>query len=41
LPELDGQDLKSIHNPLENNLDYIKPIVDHKVEQKVARALYK
>lgn len=41
LPELEWQDLKAIHNPLENNLEYLKPIVDHKIEQKVAREMYK
>lgn len=41
LPELEWQDLKAIHNPLENNLKYLKPIVDHRIEQKVAREMYK
>jgi deoxyribodipyrimidine photolyase len=41
LPELEGQVLKAIHNPLENNLDYIKTIVDHRIEQKMARIMYK
>jgi deoxyribodipyrimidine photo-lyase len=41
LPELIWQDLKKVHNPLENNLEYLNPIVDHRVEQKVARAMYK
>jgi deoxyribodipyrimidine photo-lyase len=41
LPELEGQDLKAIHNPLEFELKYLKPIVDHRVEQKIARIMYK
>lgn len=41
LPELKNQDIKYIHNPLENSLDYIKPIVDHRIEQKIAREMYK
>lgn len=41
LPELIGQDLKAIHNPLENDLEYLKPVVDHRIEQKVAREMYK
>lgn len=41
LPELSWQDLKAIHNPLENNLEYLKPIVDHRIEQKAAREMYK
>lgn len=41
LPELEWIDLKAIHNPLENNLEYLKPIIDHRIEQKVARERYK
>lgn len=41
LPELEWQEIKGIHNPLENELDYLKPIVDHRVEQKRTREMYK
>jgi len=41
IPELTWKDIKSIHNPLENELDYIVPIVDHRIETRVARELYK
>lgn len=41
LPELHQEDLKAIHNPLEYELNYLKPIVDHRIEQKVAREMYK
>lgn len=40
IPELEKSDLKSIHNPLENKLDYYPPIVDHRIEQKIARNIY-
>ena len=38
---LETQNIKSIHNPLENDLDYIKTIVNHNFEQKAAREMYK
>lgn len=41
IPELQNQDLKSIHNPLDNSLHYIDLIVDHKVAQRLAREEYK
>jgi len=41
IPELKWEDLKSIHNPLENNLNYIDLIVDHKEAQRIAREKYK
>lgn len=41
IPDLQNQDLKSIHNPLDNSLDYIDLIVDHKVAQRLAREEYK
>lgn len=41
IPELTSEDIKAIHNPLENTLQYLKPIVDHKIEQKKAREMYK
>lgn len=41
LPELTQEDLKAIHNPLENELNYLKPIIDHRIEQKIAREMYK
>lgn len=41
IPELQDQDIKAIHNPLENKLNYISTIVDHRIEQKIARDMYK
>lgn len=41
LPDLTSQDLKSIHNPIYNKLDYFKPIVDHYEAQRLAREAYK
>jgi deoxyribodipyrimidine photo-lyase len=41
IPELTWEDIKSIHDPLENTLQYLKPIVDHRIEQKRAREMYK
>ena len=41
LPELENQNLKSIHNPIDNELDYKKIIVNHKNAQREARELYK
>jgi len=41
LPELKFEDLKSIHNPTNNNLNYHKIIVDHKTAQRIAREEYK
>lgn len=41
LPEVQLEPLKEIHNPLEWSLTYAKPIVDHRIETKVARELYK
>jgi deoxyribodipyrimidine photo-lyase len=41
LPELHQEDLKAIHNPLEYELNYLKPIVDHRIEQKITREMYK
>lgn len=41
LPELRHSSLDAIHNPLEFPLDYIRPIVDHRKETKIARELYK
>lgn len=41
IPKLETQELKCIHNPLENKLDYIVPIIDHKIAQKIARQEYK
>lgn len=41
IPELEWENVKAIHNPLENNLWYIAPIVDHRVETTKARELYK
>ena len=41
IPELEGENIKAIHNPLEHNLNYIAPIVDHREETRVAREIYK
>lgn len=41
LPVLKTQDIKSIHNPIDNKLDYIDLIVNHKLAQKQAREMYK
>jgi len=41
IPELENQELKSIHDPLENKLWYIRTIVDHREETKIAREIYK
>lgn len=41
IPELQNQNTKAIHDPLENKLEYIRTLVDHRVETKVARELYK
>lgn len=38
---LQNEPISSIHNPLGNTLAYIAPIVDHGVEQKRARELYR
>lgn len=41
LPELKGQAINAIHDPLQYPLDYIEPIVDHYVMQRKARNMYK
>lgn len=41
IPELQFQELKAIHNPLEKDLQYIKTIVDHREEQKKTKEIYK
>lgn len=41
IPELQWQDIKSIHNPIDNKLDYIPIIINHKEAQKIAREEYK
>jgi len=41
LPELENFTAKQLHNPLENKLWYARTIVDHKIETKKARELYK
>jgi len=41
LPSLETEDLKSIHNPIDNNLKYHRIIIDHKIAQKIAREEYK
>ena len=41
LPEVELENIKAIHNPLEIPLSYTDPIVDHRIETRVARELYK
>jgi len=41
LPVLENQKIKAIHNPMENELNYIRLIVNHKEAQREARAVYK
>ena len=41
IPELSGQPIKAVHNPLEQVLNYIPTIVDHRIETRRARELYK
>ena len=41
IPELIGQDLKAIHDPLKYDLKYIPLVVDHSVAQRNAREVYK
>lgn len=41
LPEVELESVKDIHNPLEWHLSYASPIVDHRIETKKARELYK
>lgn len=41
LPEVALESIKAIHNPLEIPLTYREPIVDHRIETRVARELYK
>lgn len=40
IPELRDVDPKKIHNPLENDLGYAKPIVDHYERSKKAKIMY-
>lgn len=41
IPELSENPKEAIHNPLEHSLDYINPIIDHRIETKKAREIYK
>lgn len=41
LPEVSLENINAIHNPLETPLSYCKPIVDHRIETRVAGELYK
>jgi len=41
LPEVEFESLKAIHNPLENSLSYAEPVVDHRIETRRAREIYK
>ena len=41
IKELENVRLKEIHNPIDNNLDYVKIIVNHNDAQREARIAYK
>lgn len=41
LPSLKLEEIKSIHNPMENEISYIDLIVDHREAQRLARQVYK
>ena len=41
IPKLKNQDIKSVHDPLENKLWYIEPVVDHREATRKAREIYK
>ena len=41
IPELEFENIKAIHNPLEIPLSYCRAIVDHRIETHKARELYK
>lgn len=41
LPEVELETLEAIHNPLKIPLSYQEPIVDHTIETRVAREIYK
>jgi deoxyribodipyrimidine photolyase len=41
LPVLENENIKSIHNPIDNELKYNRLIVNHKEAQKEARLVYK
>ena len=41
IPELEFENIKAIHNPLEIPLSYCRTIVDHRIETHKARELYK
>lgn len=41
LPGLENENIKSIHNPIDNELKYTRLIVNHKEAQKEARLVYK
>jgi deoxyribodipyrimidine photo-lyase len=40
IPELKGQDIKAIHDPLSYDLNYCKPIVNHYENSKLAKQMY-
>jgi deoxyribodipyrimidine photo-lyase len=41
IPELLHQNIAAIHDPLQKNLWYIRTIVDHREETRIAREIYK
>ena len=41
LPELAGESVWKLHDPLTYKLNYIVPIVDHAIAQRRAREVYK
>lgn len=40
IPELKGQPIKAIHDPIKYDLDYIEPVVDHYITSKLAKKMY-
>lgn len=40
LPELEGEPLAAIHDPIKYDLRYTRPIVDHYVTSKIAKKMY-
>jgi deoxyribodipyrimidine photo-lyase len=41
LPELAGESVYKLHDPLTYRLNYIAPIVDHSIAQRRAREVYR
>jgi len=41
IPELKNEPLAAIHDPLKYKLNYIVPVVDHSIMQRIAKVMYK